>query len=361
MKKMYEESIKKIRKVLKEKNCDALLVFNHVDVLYLSGFYDKENNSAIIITEDKLIFMTDGRFINQFHQQVEGFELIEFGSTASKFEDIAKIIKRLNIKSLMFNYQVLSYQNTIDLGIDNLEIQDSLSFITDYRRTKQEEEIENTRKACKIAEDSLLATIEQIKEGLTELEIQNILNSEMSKRGSIRQAFPTIIASGKVNGASPHATPTDRKVEEGDFITIDFGAIYNNYSSDITRTIAIGKVSDEMMAIYNKVKEIKEKCEDMLKPGQSTKNVHMLATKMINDFGYEFMHGLGHGIGLENHELPRLAKVCDSKLKINDIHTIEPGIYVPGVCGVRIEDDYLITEDGYECLTPNITTKLITI
>lgn len=361
MKKMYEESIKKIRKELEEKNCDAILIFNHVDVLYLSGFYDKENNSVIIITKDKLIFMTDGRFVNQFNQQVDGYKLIEFNSPFSKFKDIYNLLIKLNVKSLMFNYQVLSYQNTIDLNIENIKTTNSFDLITNYRRNKKAEEIKYTKKACKIAEDSLLATIEQIKEGMTELQIQNILNSEMSKRGSLRQPFPTIIASGKENGASPHATPTDRKVEDGDFITIDFGAVYNNYSSDITRTISIGKPNEEMLKIYNKVKEVKESCVAMLKPGQNAKEIHMHATKMIEDFGYEFQHGLGHGIGLENHELPKLTKVSNEVLEVNDIHTIEPGIYVPGICGVRIEDDYLITENGYECLTPNITTDLITI
>ncbi|MDO5426873.1 MAG: Xaa-Pro peptidase family protein [Coriobacteriia bacterium] len=361
MKKDFENRIIKLRKILEEKNVDAILIYKNRDVLYTTGFYDKENNSVAIISKDKLIFMTDGRFVNQFHEQVEGFDLILFENIFNKFEKVNEVLKENNINKYLVNFEAISYKDALSLDANIENVVDSTELITNFRRTKTEEEIKLTRKACDIAEQSLLFTLDQIKEGMTELEIQNILNSEMSRRGSSRVAFPTIVVSGPDNGASPHGVPTERKVQQGDFITIDFGATYQNYTSDITRTIAIGKVSDEMMEIYNQVLKAKTECVSMLKPGESTNKIHKHADSVLKEIGYDLVHGLGHGIGLENHELPKLTISTDYQLQVNDIHTIEPGIYAPGICGVRIEDDYLITDDGYECLTPNITNELITL
>lgn len=361
MNKDFKNRIKKIREIIEEKKVDAILIYKNKDVLYTTGFYDKENNSVAIISKDKLLFLTDGRFINQFHEQVEGFDLILFENIFSKFEKVNKVLKENNIHKYLINFEAISYSDALYLNVNLDNIIDSKELILNFRRNKTEDELKITRKACEIAEQSLLYTLDQIKEGMTELEIQNILNSEMSRRGSSRVAFPTIVVSGPENGASPHGVPTERKIQQGDFITIDFGATYQNYTSDITRTIAVGKVSDEMMKIYNTTLKAKRECVEMLKPGESTNKIHKHAESVIKEIGYELVHGLGHGIGLENHELPKLTSSTDYLLQENDIHTIEPGIYVPGICGVRIEDDYLITKDGYECLTPNITNELITI
>lgn len=359
MKNIYKYRLEKIIKYLIYENMDGIIIFNPSDILYLSGFNDKEKNSLLLITKDRFLFFTDGRFINQFNNQVSGFELIQFYSQFNKFITVNNKIKELNINKIIFDFDDLSYQDILDLNIENLNIKNCSGKIKSFRRTKSIDEIQNIKKACKISENAFLKTLDYIHEGITEIEIQNILNDFMYTYGSQRPAFPTIIASGPTNGALPHAIPTNRKIKKGEFITIDFGATYNNYSSDITRTIALGEVSKEMKDIYDITLFAKKESEKLLKPGVSTNKIHKCAEKIINKNGFKFLHGLGHGIGLEIHELPTINNKYKKELKINDIHTIEPGIYVPGLCGVRIEDDYLIKKDGYEILTPNITTDLI--
>lgn len=358
MKKIYEKRINQIIDKLNKDNKDALIIQNNWDVLYLTGFYTSKNECILLISNNKLIFITDGRFINQFNQQVEGFDLI---INKNKFQETKKLIKENKWDNLLFNFNEFSYQNILDLEINVDKSNNIKNYIKELRRKKTKEEIEYIKKAGQIAEKSLLKVLDKIKIGMSELEIQNLLNSEMINQGSERESFPTIIASGKDNGASPHGVPTERKIQEGDFITIDFGATYNNYISDITRTIAVGKVDEKMKYIYNQTLKAKNECVKLLKPGVNIKDIHNKANKIIKDAGYDFLHGVGHGIGLEVHELPFLNGSSEEILMVGDTHTIEPGIYVPGVCGVRIEDDYVITNDGNECLTPNVTTELITI
>jgi Xaa-Pro aminopeptidase len=174
----------------------------------------------------------------------------------------------------------------------------------------------------------------------------------MFSLGADGLAFETIVASG-ANGAKPHAVPSDNKIKSGDFVTIDFGARKDNYDSDMTRTVAVGEITKEMENIYNTVLFAHEKGRDALKPGVSCKEADAAARKVIEDAGYGeyFTHSLGHGVGIEIHESPRLSKTSTDILKVGDIVTVEPGIYIEGFCGVRIENMYVITRDGYENLT----------
>ena len=361
MKKIFEERINLIRKKLDENNCDAILVNKGSDVFYYTGFNAAGDKATLLISKDKLFFITDGRFIDQFKNEVEGFELLQNKVLGDTYLLLNNLVNKENIKSLLLSFNDISYKNSKELELDKLGIKDTGNLFHENRRIKNKEELEATRIACKINEEAFMATLDQIKEGQTEKEIRNILNNELMKRGSEGFAFPTIVGSGPINGALPHAIPTDRKVEEGDFITIDFGALYHRYSADNTRTIAIGKVDDELKKIYQIVLETKNECEKLVKPGVMARDVHNYAANKIREAGYELPHGLGHGIGIDNHELPRLNNSYDKAFKVNDLHTIEPGIYVLGKGGVRIEDDYRVTEDGVENLTPNITTELITI
>lgn len=361
MKKINEDFLKKIENSLEEKNCDAVILNQSSDVFYYTGFNSASNSATLFITKNKRVFITDGRFVNQFKEQVDGFDLVVNKKLGDTYQLLKNIIKENNINNLLFSFNDLSYQNFKELELDNINLVDAGSLFQEIRRVKTEEELSHIKSACKINEEAFFATLDQIKPGLTEKDIRNILNNEIMTRGSEGFAFPTIVASGPTNGALPHAIPTDRKIEVGDFITIDFGAIKNRYKADNTRTIAVGEVNDELMKIYNIVLETKNECSKLVKPGVKTQEVHNYAANKIKDAGYELPHGLGHGLGVDNHELPRMANSYESTFKENDVITIEPGIYVLETGGVRIEDDYVVTKDGVENLTPNITTDLITI
>lgn len=354
---MINERINKIKNYLNSNNIDCMIVYKNIDLYYLTNFYDEEDNSALLITKDNNYFITDGRFINAFKNTVKDFELKVIDNKITKFSVINKIMEEDNLNKVILNFNYASYKDVLDLK--NKELIDSDNLISNFRRQKDKNEIALIKKACEIAENSFLNILDKIKVGITEKDIKFMIENEFIKNGADCKSFPTIIASGNINGALPHAIPTDRKIENGDLITIDFGCRYKNYCSDITRTVGIGNVSDKQREIYKIVKETKEMCESKLKKSVATIDLNQIAINNINKYNYEFLHGLGHGIGLQIHELPVLGKSSKEILEVNDVHTIEPGIYVPGVCGVRIEDDYLITEDGYECLTPNISTDLI--
>ncbi len=211
-------------------------------------------------------------------------------------------------------------------------------YISDARMVKDEEELVLIRRACDITEQSFLSLLNQIRPGQSEKEIRNILENEFRRRGSLDVAFETIVASGPVNGANPHASLTDRTIQQGDMVTIDFGCKYEAYCSDITRTFSLGKPSDEMMKIYNTVKAAKEAAESTLREGVSARDVDLAVEAVIGGAGYHLPHGPGHGFGLDIHENPFLSSRNEYRMERNVVHTLEPGIYVQAsaVCGLKM-------------------------
>ncbi|MDO5328724.1 MAG: aminopeptidase P family protein [Coriobacteriia bacterium] len=323
-----------------------LIITNKSDIFYLTGFYSNSNDAILYLTPKVKYFITDGRFINQFKEQVKGYKLIV--SKKDKYKTLNSLLKEESYVS----YDQISYKDYKKL---NVNLKDSKNYILKKRAVKNKKEIEYIKKACDISQKSLLNTFKKIKSGITEIELKNILEEEMNKLGSEYPAFETIVASGPTNGASPHAIPTQRKIKEGEFITIDFGATYNNYCSDITRTIAFKSINKKQKDIYNTVLKAKRLCEKSLQPGIKFKVLNNIAKKVINKSNNPFLHSIGHGIGIDIHEKPTI----NQKLRNGNIHTIEPGIYIPKFGGVRIEDDYLINKNGYINLTNKITDELI--
>lgn len=237
--------------------------------------------------------------------------------------------------------EMLTYGNLSDIG----------ESIRELRMKKDQQEIAYMRQAVQIVEESLVATLPTIQAGVTEMEVAAQLEYEMRRRGSEGTPFGTIVASG-YRGALPHGRASTKKIEAGEFIVIDFGAIYKGYVADMTRTVALGDVSPTLKNIYSLVKQANEAAIDAIKPGMTAQSLDSIAREIIRDGGYDdyFTHRLGHGIGLSAHEEPYLMQRNSLVLEEDMAFTVEPGIYIQDVGGVRIEDNLIVTNNGYENL-----------
>ncbi|WP_375106272.1 M24 family metallopeptidase [Lysinibacillus fusiformis] len=237
--------------------------------------------------------------------------------------------------------EMLTYENLSDIG----------ESIRELRMKKDLQELAYMRQAVQIVEESLAATLPTIQVGVTEMEVAAQLEYEMRRRGSEGTPFGTIVASG-YRGALPHGRASTKKIEAGEFIVIDFGAIYKGYVADMTRTVALGDVSPTLQNIYSLVKQANEAAIEAIKPGTTTQSLDCIAREIIRDGGYGdyFTHRLGHGIGLSAHEEPYLMQRNSLVLEEGMAFTVEPGIYIQDVAGVRIEDNLIVTNNGYENL-----------
>ena len=356
----YEARVAKVKEKFLADGVEALLVSKGTDIRYLSGFTGEAGVALLVLTDKKNYFITDGRFTNQAKMETTGMEIILWKSGSGLYKEGGELLKELGIKRAAIDCGEFSHADYLTLtGTWGQEVEDSKPYITTLRMVKDADELELIRKACDITEQSFLALLKLVKPGQTEKEIRNLLEYEFRKRGSVDVSFATIVASGPENGGNPHASLTDRKVQQGDMITIDFGASYEGYCSDMTRTFAIGDPGEKLKEIYRVVYEAKKAAEAALHVGAIAKDIDKAARDVIVNAGYELPHGPGHGFGLDIHEDPFLGFRNTYAMEENVVHTIEPGIYVPGTGGIRIEDDYLIKGSGAECLTPNITNELI--
>lgn len=346
---MFEDRIKKLRKTMELKGLDAVLVIGDPNRNYLSGFTGDESFS--IITENKALFITDSRYTQQAKNEVKDYEILEYkGAFPDFFSDT---IKKLNVKKVGFEDNVVSYElyskfaSKTQAKLVPLE-----GIIEEIRLIKDKREIESIRKAAAIADEAFSHMLKFIKGGMSEREIGLELEFTMKRLGAKDLSFPSIVASG-VRSSLPHGRATDKIVNNGEFLTLDFGCIFEEYCSDMTRTVAIGEPDDKLKDIYNVVLQAQEDVLKFIKPGVNTKKVDSVARDYIAQKGYGsyFGHGLGHGVGREIHEAPRLSPMSDTILKEGMIVTDEPGIYIPDFGGVRIEDLVLVTENGCEALS----------
>lgn len=346
---LVKDRIMKLRKVMKESGLDGVLLVGDVNRNYFSGFTGDESYS--IITENKLIFITDSRFTEQAKKQVKDYEVLQYNNKIEDF--ISDIVEKYNIKNMGFEENVLTYE--VYTGFKEALSCTLTPFghkIEELRFVKDSSEIEKISHAAFIADKAFDHMLNFIKEGQTEREVGLELEFFMRKMGASGLSFPSIVASG-LRSSLPHGQATDKKLEKGDFLTLDFGCIYDEYCSDMTRTVVIGSPTDKMKEIYNIVLETNEKVLQAIKPGKSTRKIDQKARDIISSYGYGecFGHGLGHSVGREIHEKPYLNRSTDSVLKSGMVVTDEPGIYIPGFGGVRIEDLVLVTEDGCEALS----------
>lgn len=344
--------IKKLKAYLKEKGT-AALIMSEENICYFTSFHS--SNGYLLVTGDKAVFLTDSRYIEAAQNKITSCD--EILQIKSMEADLMPLIENLGVKELELESEritVSRYQKIRELvsGV-NVICDGSLdSAVDDIRIKKNESEVAKIVKAQRIAERAFDYILSFISTDKTEKEIALELEYFMLKNGADGLSFETICVSGK-NSSLPHGVPTDKKIEKGDFITMDYGATTEFYHSDMTRTVAVGEVSSKQIEVYETVLKAQMAGVDAVKAGVSCKDVDAVSRKIISDAGYGdyFGHGLGHGVGVEIHELPTLNPSSKHILEEGHIVTVEPGIYLPGEFGVRIEDMALVTADGCVNLT----------
>lgn len=348
--------ITKLRGLLEEKGLDAILVTNPINRKYISGFTGTAG--VAIVSKDATRFITDFRYIEQATEQAEHFTIIEHKSAIES--EIKNQLTALNIKSLGFEKDDVTYasfqryEKTLEVNLVPVS-----GLIEKIRLIKSPEELRILKRAGEIADAAYEHIQAYIKPGVREIEIANELEFFMRKQGATSSSFDMIVASG-YRSALPHGVASEKEIQSGELVTMDYGALYNGYCSDITRTVAVGQISDELKNIYDTVLEAQLRGVKGIKPGMTGKEADALTRDYITEKGYGeyFGHSTGHGLGLEVHEEPRLSHLSESILEPGMVVTVEPGIYIPSVGGCRIEDDIVITETGNKRLT-NATKELI--
>ena len=353
---LIKERLKRFRDKIERENKEIewLLVINLKNLNYLSGFNGE--GFALIGTGGKNYLLTDSRFTEQAQKESPDYEILtdEPKKKNARILALKKIIAKNKIKKIAFESSNLNYADfkKYSESFDSIKLFPTENLIEQIRMVKDKEEIIKMKKAAQIATESLKDVFEMIEPGIKELDIASELAYTMRKKGAQKEAFETIVVSGE-RSSLPHGKPSEKKIDEGELITIDMGANYQNYNSDITRTIIMGKENQKQKEIFSIVFEAQKAALNFLKPGVKCKEVDSVARDIITKKGYGkyFGHGLGHGVGLDIHELPRVSFSDNTVLLPGMVITIEPGIYLPEVGGVRIEDSVLITEESYEILT----------
>ena len=329
--------LKKFRELLGSKGIDAALVSRREDIIYLSGFTG--SSGTLLISQEESLLVTDFRYIEQATIQAPLYEVIQYkGMLTGTLNDLAgeKGYRNIGIEEYFLTLEKYDEYKA------NIQVEAFLpmgNLISSLRMVKSAQEIEAIKKAVMIAENAFTHILGYIKPGIKELEIAAELEYFMKKQGAKGTSFETIVASG-VRSAMPHGVASEKVLEMGDAITMDYGCIYDDYCSDMTRTVFLGNPSEEL-------KKAQIKALEGAHRGLTGKEIDSIARKIITDNGYEknFGHGLGHGVGLEVHEEPRVSLAGDIRMEDGMVVTVEPGIYIHNLGGVRIEDMIVIDSD----------------
>jgi Xaa-Pro aminopeptidase len=344
------DNFKRVREIMSKHSIDGVLVSNANNIRYVSGF---AGEGYLLISANRHIVITDFRYTIQAEIEAEGYEVVTIGKGGFE-EALNNIIVTEGIEQLGFEAEDMLYASYLRFK-EKLKVKELVPIgndITRLRRIKTSRELEKIKKAEAIGDQVFTEILDYIKPGMTELEIAARLEYLLKVNGGQTISFPAIVASG-VNSSMPHAVPSDKKIEKGDFLTMDFGCVYEGYCSDMTRTIVIGKASQKQKDIYALVLKAQLAALDTIRAGLQGKEVDKVARDIIYNAGYEgcFGHGLGHGVGLNIHESPRLSLLEEDILEEGMTETVEPGVYIKGFGGVRIEDLVVVTAEGHENFT----------
>lgn len=341
--------IEKLRDAMRKEALQGMLVTSPANLRYLTNFTGTAG--LALITLEKAYFITDFRYVQQAEDQTEGFEIIQ--NSGPIFEELTDLEKESGIENVGFEEMHISFAEYSYLEeVLRGDLVPISGIIESLREVKDAGEIAVIKKACSIADLAFDYIIKMIRPGMTEVEVANQLDFYMRSLGATGVSFETIVASGH-RSAMPHGVASEKVIGENELVTLDFGCYYQGYVSDITRTIAIGEPAAELKKIYQIVLAAQEKVIQAAQPGVTGRQLDAIARDYIvgEGCGDYFGHATGHGIGLEIHEGPSVSGLADHQLVLGNIITDEPGIYLEGLGGVRIEDDLLIADSGVEVLT----------
>ena len=345
--------IEQLENLIKENELDGILIVNDSNIRYLTGFTSSE--SFAVISPKGRAFITDSRYTEQAEREVVDFEIVKWRSPyAGLHETIKAVSDKFGIKNLGYEKKYVSMEmyEKLEKILEGIKLVGTVGIAEQARRIKDDQEIDYMRKAAYFADKAFHEILSYVKVGVTEKDIERELQYITKKIGADDIGFPLIIASGK-NSSMPHAVPSDKQIEAGDFVTFDMGALYKGYRSDMTRTIVVGQATDRQKEVYELVKRSQEESIKTIKAGVDGKIPHLKAREVIEETGIEgiFEYGVGHGVGLDIHEDPFMSARCELTLEKGNVITVEPGIYIPGWGGIRIEDTVVVTDDGCEILT----------
>ncbi|MDF7668139.1 Xaa-Pro peptidase family protein [Lactobacillus sp. ESL0703] len=360
---LLNRRIAEVAKLIKEQDADGLLIFNQANYRYLTNFTGEEAQ-LILTAEGDRILLSDSRFAGQIKSQAPG-ELTVIMKRGSQDDEISKQLKQANLKKVLVEGEFVSAVEFANLQKLNPEIEFVIceELVERVRNVKDDLELAALRQAINISMDSFNGILPLIQPGAIERNIGAKLDYLFKVNGGDGPSFDTIIASG-VRSAWAHGVASDKMIEDGDMVVVDFGAFYHGYAADITRTVSVGKVDREMHKIYDIVHEAQRRGIAAAVAGNYGRDVDKAARDYITQQGYGeyFGHGIGHGIGLEIHELCQPALPFGKQKLINNmVHTVEPGIYLPNKGGVRIEDDILVHDQTPETLSTLPKDELISL
>lgn len=347
---MTLERVNRLRQVMAKQNLEAIIIGSEHNRRYLSGFTG--SSGTVVITEQEQFLFTDFRYMTQAPQQAPSFQVIEHGSKV--IGDIRDLLAGKGIRSAAFEQDQVVYSQYAawSEALGDIKLTPVSGLVENLRMIKDDAELQIMQEAADLADATFQHVQKIIRPGVKESDVALEMEMYMRSHGATSSSFDTIVASGE-RSALPHGVASERVIGNNEFVKLDFGAYYKGYCSDLTRTVVVGTPTDKHREIYDIVLEAQLHALENIRPGMTGHEADALTRDIITKYGYgdKFGHSTGHGLGMEIHEYPRLARNSDTILTPGMTVTVEPGIYLPGFGGVRIEDDIVITESGIKILT----------